>query len=243
MPKHRKGAPTQELAAEYAGGATSTEIAARYGMTHGAVIGRLRRAGVQIRPGKRRTAYDDPERAAAIITAYRSGLPIADVAARFNIGQSTVARALKAHRVEPRPHGLRRQTVRLPSDLAAIGYLAGIFDGEGNLQFKKKHGGRSIGCKMAIYSTTPGLMRWLLRTVGGNARFDTKRTERKGWLPIGIWEIYRAQDVAVLLRVLLPHLIVKKQQAESALRLFAERFELHDSPPQITQSSLGEPAR
>lgn len=116
-----------------------------------------------------------------------------------------------------------------------LGYLCGLFDGEWNLQIRHKHAGRSVACKMDIYSTTPEIMQWLVRNIGGTARFDTKRTKTKGWLPIGIWSLYRAQDVAALLKAMLPHLIIKRKSAEHALTIFGARFKIHDSPPQITQ--------
>lgn len=131
------------------------------------------------------------------------------------------------------PPGLRSRTVNIPSDPVALGYLCGLLDGEGNLQLTK--GAKSVGCKMAIYSTTPAIMQWLLKHIGGVVRYDTARTVRKGWLPIGIWSVYRAQDVAALLSAMLPHLIVKKAAAKHALDVFRSKFKVQDSPPTITQ--------
>lgn len=235
----RKGPEIARLREEYEGGATSTELAAKYGCTHAAITRRLARAGVTLRPARRRAMYDKPETLAAIVSAYQGGVPMSEIAPTFGVSHSTVQRALKQSGVKLRPFGLRKRTVTVPTDPAALGYLCGLFDGEGNLQFRDKHAGRSIGCKMAIYNTDPGVMRWLMRTVGGKVLFDTARTKRHGWLPIGTWNVYRAQDVAALLAAMLPFLIVKKRQAENALRLFRHRFEIHDSPPTTTQSRRG----
>lgn len=240
MPTHRKGPATPKLAAEYESGATSTDLATKYGMTHAAVIGRLRRAGVPIRPARRRALYDRAKLSAEIVSAYQGGAPMVEIAKQLETSHGTVQRTIAASGVETRPHGLRRQTVKVPTDPLVLGYLAGLLDGEGNLQLRtKKDGG--LSCKMAIYSTTPGVMRWLVREVGGVVRFDTKRTESKGWLPIGSWCVYRSRDVAALLRAMLPLLIVKKQKAEHILSVCRDRLGIHDSPPAMIQSRRSAP--
>lgn len=234
MSQHRKGPPTADLAAEYAQGATTTELAAKYGMAPSGVNGRLKRAGTVLRPARRVSIGDTS--ANQIISAYQAGLSMADISKQVGVTHSTIQRTLSACGVKIRPHGTRSRAITIPANPFALGYLSGLFDGEGNLQFKDKHQGRSIGCRISIYSTTPGVMRWLIGQVGGKVRYDTKRTETKGWLPIGTWSLYRAQDVSALLSAMLPHLIIKKQAAENALRLFRTRFEIQDSPPTITQS-------
>jgi Helix-turn-helix domain len=241
MPRHRKGPPTDVLAAEYAAGATSTDLAAKYGMHHVAIIGRLRRAGHPIREARRRSLGDDAERTRAIAEAYQRGdETMLDIARRLGTSPSTVQRALQSAGVKTRPHGLRRRSVRVPTDAAKLGYFAGLLDGEGNVQFRSKRDG-SASCRMHIYSTTPGIMRWLLREIGGTVRYDTKRTEQKGWLPIGIWSVYRARDVTALLRAAFDLLIVKRAVARRVFDMAATHFGVHDSPPTMIQSSLGEP--
>lgn len=237
MPTHRKGPSTDILAAEYIAGATTVELASKYGMHHTGVNGRLKRAGIVIRPAMRRCAGIDSS--AEMVSAYQNGMSIADVASRFGGVRSSVRRVLIDAGVEMHPHGLRSKTITVPSDPIALGYLCGLLDGEGNLQLKK--GSKSVGCKMAIYSTTPAVMQWLLKNVGGSVRYDTARTIRKGWLPIGIWSVYRAQDVAALLSAMLPHLIIKKAASKHALDIFRLKFKVQDSPPTITQQTLSAP--
>ena len=239
MAIHRKGPETPELMSEYLAGSSTVELARKYGMRPSGVNGRLTRAGVQLREPRRRAVYDDPNKTALVVSSYRSGLPMIDVAPILGITHSTVQRALKAAGVRIRPHGLRRRTIKIPTDPVAIGYLAGLLDGEGHLAIQNKKDTGSVACRLSIYSTTPGIMKWLLANVGGSVVYDTARTKRHGWLPIGSWNLYRAQDTAAVLRVLLPYLIVKKQVAESAMRLFADRFEIQDSPPTTSQSSDG----
>jgi hypothetical protein len=69
-------------------------------------------------------------------------------------------------------------------------------------------------------------MEWLATTVGGTVRWDRKRTTRDGSLPCGIWELYRARDVALVLSAVLPYLIIKRDAAQTAIALFAEFFSL-----------------
>lgn len=232
MPLHRKGPPTEALAAEYMAGATTVELGKKYGMHPQGVNGRLTRAGIPIRPARRRCIADGALN--EIVSAYENGMSIADVADTFKGSRSSIQRALRDSGVEMHPHGLRSRTIQIPSDPFVLGYIAGLLDGEGHLQIKK--GSKSIGCKMSIYSTTPEIMQWLLKNFGGAVRYDTKRTIKHGWLPIGAWSLYRAQDVAALLVVLLPHLIIKREKAEHALTLFRAKFKIQDSPPTMTQS-------
>lgn len=237
MPRHRKGVATPMLADEYLGGATSTELGTKYGMTHAAVTRRLKRAGVALRPARRRTVYDKREKAAAMVAAYTAGEPMAQIGERFGVGRSTVCRAIHSAGATTRPHGLRRRTVSVPTG-ADLGYLAGLFDGEGNLQMRHKRRG-SLACKIAIYSTTAGVMDWLTEHVGGAVQWDRARMKRRGWLPIGAWCVYRVQDVAVLLTAMLPLLIVKRAAAVKALAIFRSRLHLTTPRP---QRSSPEPA-
>jgi transposase-like protein len=226
------------IADAYRSGQTTVEIAARYGVHHVAINKRLRRMGVTIRPARRRALHDRSSE--EIVTAYDNGNSMADIAREYGVTHSTVQRTLAAAGVTTRPHGLRSRSVRIPAEPVSLGYLCGLFDGEGNLQIRTKHRGRSVACKLSIYSTTPGIIQWLIRHIGGKALYSTKRTETKGWLPIGTWNVYRAQDAAALLKAMLPHLIVKKRVAEHALTIFAGRFKIHDSPPTMIQPRAGE---
>lgn len=240
MSLHRKGVPTPQMIDEYNSGATTTELAKKYGMSPAAVNGRLSRAGVAIRLAKRRSRYEaDDEFVMAVKDGYRTGRTTTELAAEHGVGRSTIIRALDKAGITKRRNGTRSRTITIPTDPLKIGYLAGLFDGEGNLQFKtNKHTGArdSTGCKIAIYGTVPATMGWLKMTVGGSVRWDYKRQERKGWLPCGAWEIYRAQDVLAFLELVVPLLTAKKKQAAKAIKFLREKCH-YDSPPTITQSS------
>lgn len=232
--KHRKGEPTQVLAEMYQSGKTTVEIGRLFGMSPAAVNGRLRRYGVPIRSAQRRSPADKLAVKNKVVIDYLRGVPMVDLAKRENIARSTVRRILGERGIKTCKAQV--QTVTVPTDAGQIGYLAGLFDGEGNLQMRTKNGNQ-IACKMAIYNTAPSMMQWLVKTVGGHLRYDSKRTATKGWLPIGIWEVYRARDVAALLRAMLPHLTAKRERTLAALRHLESKFQVHDSPPQIIQLS------
>jgi hypothetical protein len=240
MPRHRKGVATPILADEYLGGLTSVDLAAKYGMTPAAICRRLGRAGVRLRPARRRTIYDKAELAVEIASAYRSGEPMNQIGVRFGVSRSTVCRAIHSAGASTRPHGLRRRTVSVPTGIN-LGYLAGLFDGEGNLQMRYKSE-TSLACKIAIYSTTPEVMTWLTDNVGGAVRWDHARVKRRGWLPIGSWCVYRAQDVAALLAAMLPLLLVKRATAVKTLRVIRSRLHLtipRPPPPNPAQADAG----
>jgi transposase-like protein len=222
-----------ELAAEYESGLTMAELAKKYGVCPRAIMKRLRKAGVVGRPARRRTIYDRESVKAEVVRMYESGKAMSDVASQLGVGRATVWRTLRVAGVKPRPQGLRQPTTRIPESPVALGYFAGLLDGEGNLQMRGKprtNGTDTIGCKMAIYSTTPAVMDWLHKAIGGSVRWERKRAERKGWLPIGIWEVCRAWDIALLLHAVLPHLLIKKAVAEKMLIHFKEHFEIGASP-------------
>jgi hypothetical protein len=220
---------TPNLATEYLDGSTTTELGIKYGLHHAAISRRLEKAGVKRRKAQRRTVYDREEARQDMAYAYAHGEPVNAIAKRLSIGRSTVLRALHAASMPLRPKNLRAQTITMPSDPSVLGYIAGMFDGEGNLQFRTKHSGRSVTCKVSIYSTTPEVISWFVAQMGGKTLWDYKRQERKGWKPMGVWTVYRAQDVAAFLEAVLPFLIIKRNVAEKALALF--RREFFNSPP------------
>lgn len=172
-----------------------------------------------MRGGSERTY--GPEVSARLVEMYESGMTQPEIVRATGISRGTVLRRLHEANVDLRTKNLRPQTVRIPDDPAKIGYLAGLLDGEGNLQLRVRDG-CSIGGKLAIYSTTPGVIEWLIENVGGHARWDHAR-EKHGWKPIGIWELYRAVDVALLLTALEPLLIVKRDAARELLKLYRHR--------------------
>lgn len=225
MPKHRKGPPTQLLIEEYQAGSTTPELGKKYGMSHAAIQGRLKRAGIKLRPARARAFYDLHDLTnQAVILYTQHGFSIPTIAERLGGSRSTIQRALAVRGIAMRAH-CRNATITIPDSPTILAYMAGLFDGEGNLQFRNRDNG-SVGCKLAVYSTTSDVMNWVHKTFGGSLRWDHARTKRRGWKPIGIWEIYRAQDVGRLLSALLPYLIIKRSLALDALRHFEKALHL-----------------
>ncbi len=155
-----------------------------------------------------------------IVDAYSRGQTIIEIAERLGIGQGSVWRTLRAEGVERRPHGLRKPTIVMPNDPAVLGYLAGLFDGEGSLQFKEKHERRSLGCKLGIFNTNEEVHEWLVATVGGHVQWRTDRYVKRGWQPCGTWELYRAADVCLFLQGVRQYVIIKRDTVNAALELF-----------------------
>ena len=160
-----------------------------------------------------------------IVAAYKSGQTMKGIAAHLEIGQGSVWRTLQAQGINSRPQGLRQKTIRIPTGPGLIGYVAGLFDADGNAQFRNKHG-TSIGCKVSIYNTNRDLIGWLEDLMGGSVLWDTKRTERHGWKPMGSWSLYRARDVAAFLKSVEPFIIVKRDIVKAILAMLDEIFEL-----------------
>ena len=201
----------------YLEGWNTVQLAARYGVAPGSVRKALLHRGVPMRPPHRgsKPTLTAAQRAEAV-ERYVAGQTQEEVGAILGIARGSVQRALVAAGVRMRPHGLRGQTITVPTDPAVLGYIAGMFDGECNLYMRKE---ASIGVRVAIYSTTAEVIDWFAAQVGGNVRWDHNRTRRRGWKPIGSWEVYRARDAHALLTALLPYLIIKRDVAVKALEL------------------------
>lgn len=92
---------TAELVRAYEGGATITELAARFGMTYYKTRTALLAAGVVLRQAGPAGAPAPP----GLIEAYLAGASIHDVATRFGLSFSVVRRMLLQNGVRLRPQG------------------------------------------------------------------------------------------------------------------------------------------
>lgn len=166
------------------------------------------------------------------LAAYVAGETIQQIADRVGTSRGTIWRRVNAAGGITRRQGPPRspRTLTVPTDPAVLGYIAGMFDGEGNLYWRRL---TDYGCsvRVTIYSTTPEVIEWLHTTMGGVVRWDHKRTERRGWKPMGSWVVSRAADVDAILSALLPYLIIKRDAATQALRL------LRREPPSKVKSA------
>ena len=196
-------------------------------MNPSSVNSRLQHAGVAMRKWGPRTNATKHEVQTRVLDSYLSGTTIDAIRLRENVSVSSIRRILRINGVPL--NKARPQTIIIPKEQTELAYIAGLFDGEGNLQIRHstRKGRTSIACKACIYNTNTTVMRWLVGKIGGSLRFDTKRTINKGWLPIGVWSVYRAKDVRALLTALLPFLIIKRPVAVQALQHFEDRFKVH----------------
>jgi len=217
---------------EYLKGATSTELATQFSVTHQAILYTLNSLGVPRRPARRRALYDDTKKTKQIIELHLKGFSMPDIAQKYNVSEHTISLLLRQNKIKKHPKNMRTQTITMPTNPAILGYIAGMFDGEGNLQFRDKRSDHRVGCRVTIYSTTPGVADWFQRKMnGGKVIWDNARVARHGWKPMSSWCLYRAQDVAAFLVALYPFLIIKKDVAQKAIKLFSREFGINSHTP------------
>lgn len=115
-------------------------------------------------------------------------------------------------------------------------YLAGLFDGEGSINIFKQTSRKDMKApayflEISIGNTHRGVLQWILEHFGGrlthNAEQYTERNQRT-WR----WRASSNEAYEILI-VILPYLIVKKDQAQVAIE-FRERqvtFNAHGHNP------------
>jgi len=208
----------ETIVSEYGAGVHGTVLAERYNVQQSAMYNFLKSQGVQIRARGGKTpkyeSFNDQ-----FLAMYREGKTIAQISEQLGVGNGTVQRAIAKYG-KPRPNGTRQQTIHMPQDAAQIGYIAGLLDGEGNLQLKEDH--ESISCKLAIYNTCQEVIDWLHVTIGGNVQVQSR--EKKGWQTCYIWALYRAKDIYVLLKAVQPYLIIKREKCDMMLELLTAKL-------------------
>ena len=93
-------------------------------------------------------------------------------------------------------------------------YLASMIDGEGTFYISPNPNYRS---RIVIVNTDERIIRWLLNNFGG---LVYSRTDKKHphWKLKYEWIVSKC-DMAQLCKALLPHLVSKKEQAETMIKL------------------------
>lgn len=105
----------------------------------------------------------------------------------------------------------------IPSDRAMLGYLAGLFDTEGDLCWQWRTD-RANSIRLTIYHTEKAVMDWLTATLNcGEVRWDTNPFELYDWKPAARWEVNDTRDAVALLTAILPFLIIKRALATTVL--------------------------
>lgn len=99
-----------------------------------------------------------------------------------------------------------------------IGYLAALFDGEGTIGAYKDKRSNSFTENVGVTNTNTALLEWckLITGFGYVTPLGDRKSEKhkKGF----IWRL-RRDELPVLLPILLPHLKLKRRQAELVLEL------------------------
>lgn len=114
-------------------------------------------------------------------------------------------------------------------------YLAGILDGEGTVCANKRSQG-DYQLQVAIYNTSATLMKWLIKHAGGRyyVRSYVSWNGKPGkihymWMPSG------KKNKEVFLLGVLPHLVVKTEQAKLAVEFLRLPYNSPSERAQIAQ--------
>jgi intein-encoded DNA endonuclease-like protein len=217
---------------EYQKGNSTPEIGRRYNVTHQTILYHLKKLNIPRREARNRALYDNYKKARCIIEQYERGQTMEEIAQKENTTGHSIDRVLHYNGVIKRPKNLKKISIKMPISPTELAYIAGIFDGEGNLQFRDKHNDGRVSCRISIVNTHRGVIDWLQKRIGGKTRWRTYDRYKRGWKAIGVWSIYRAQDVASFLINTYPYLIIKKYPARKALKLFSTRFRIKFLAPQ-----------
>ncbi len=102
---------------------------------------------------------------------------------------------------------------------ADLAYMAGFFDGEGciNLARRTKRGKR---CRIhiSISNTNEWVIQWFHFNFGGSIVFEDRTSENPNWQNVWRWSITSGQQALRFLQAISPYLILKKPQAELAVK-------------------------
>lgn len=124
----------------------------------------------------------------------------------------SIERIREAGRGRPGNRTPAAQSVVVPEGVA-LGYLAGLIDGEGSIGVRAK--GNQF---LSIYNTELAVMEWLTANVGGHVGGSP---DRRGRELCYCWTVQRARDVIAILCAVRPYLIAKAEDAER-VRLYIE---------------------
>lgn len=114
--------------------------------------------------------------------------------------------------------GYRKQANQLTVIQAA--YLAGFIDGEGCITATLRRG--SIDCRLEVGSTNRALLERIKKETGVGC-ICTKKKRSKNARRLHLWNV-STRSLSSLLTQVLPHLRLKKQQAEIMLALVAYEY-------------------
>lgn len=110
--------------------------------------------------------------------------------------------------------------------IAHVAYLAGIIDGEGsiyigNFSSNKKTGTPHYQTNIEVTNTDENLIKWLLDNFGGRSnKYTKKQSPANSRKPIYRW-IVSGELLTELCHILLPFLVIKREQCEIMIKMRA----------------------
>lgn len=165
------------------------------------------------------------EELSAAIAEHATGVSIHDIAKRKGVDRTSLYSLLKRRKAGVNYTLLKSPTWTAPTDPREIGYMAGLYDGEGALvrhAQSSKTSARPPLWMAAILMTSEPTIRWLGQ-FGGHVYFSPRHekdpTRKDAWK----WELCRQIDVRNFLRTVRPLLIVKAAAADIVLSRWTEQ--------------------
>lgn len=159
-----------------------------------------------------------------LVDLAKTGMHYKQIGSKLGIAMSTVGDYLaRGGLVKPNARRPYPPTIKIPQRDDLI-YLAGFFDGEGNIKFdrwKDRSYQRRVGFR--IVNANKDVMEWIANTVGGPS-YHVKSPARNNWSTVYSWETLNRSDVYILLKLLEPHLKVKKHEAREVLAFLEENY-------------------
>lgn len=164
----------------------------------------------------------------AMIKDYESGQTIPEVMEKYNISESGLRyllskNGIKSTRVMPEINDLT---------LEEAAYIAGFVDGEGRIGIDVKRPENSNGCRrdsfivgLRITNTNLEVLNWIYNKIGlGSVIENVNNNAPDHHKAVNEYRL-SSNQTTLLLECILPFLIVKKEQAKTALKFIALRQE------------------
>jgi predicted transcriptional regulator len=203
----------------YEQGATWKEISKELGEDEATIWYYMRKSGVHFDRKIPPIAREEVDKIAYL---YRKGMKVKEIAKEVGRHRKTVARVLKSHGLK-RTTPIESITVKMLEG-EELGYLAGLFDGEGCIEFvvdKRRKEVKEV-CRVKISNTNPEVINWLVEKVGGHV--NVSRPKDRNHSTLYDFKINRYKDIVVFLRSILHLLKAKREKAQEAIRFCESRL-------------------
>ena len=118
-----------------------------------------------------------------------------------------------------------------------IAYIAGFFDGEGCIHFAQPE--QTSSYRLVIANTDYDILVWIQKILGlGKITIQPLNSKYPRSKRVFFWRLYKRQDILELLKALLLHLKIKKEQARIAIKIL--QLSLKRQPRYRGNTCLGE---